>query len=150
MGLDMYLSAKRHLADYREDEKEIIEAIEKVDGLCNFGMRVNEISCEAMYWRKANAIHKWFVDNCQNGEDDCREVWVSVDQLKQLRDTCDEVIKDPSKAHTLLPPQSGFFFGSTEVDEYYLQDLVATREALDRIVDNEDNNRWDYYYQSSW
>ena len=150
MGLDMYLSAKRHLADYREDEKEIIEGIEKIDGLCNFGMRVNEISCEAMYWRKANAIHKWFVDNCQDGVDDCREVWVSVDQLKQLRDVCDEVIKDTSKADALLPPQSGFFFGSTEVDEYYLQDLVATREALDRIVDNEDNNRWDYYYQSSW
>lgn len=150
MGLDMYLSAKRHLADYREDEKEIIEAVEKIDGLCNFGMRVNEVSCEAMYWRKANAIHKWFVTNCQDGVDDCREVWVSIEQLKQLRDVCDEVIKDTSKADSLLPPQSGFFFGSTEVDEYYLQDLVATREALDRIVDNEDNNRWDYYYQSSW
>ena len=22
-------------------------------------------------WRKANAIHKWFVDNVQDGVDDC-------------------------------------------------------------------------------
>ena len=60
MGLDMYLS--RRLKDNTEHE--------------------------VMYWRKANAIHKWFVDNVQGGEDDCREYPVSNDQLIELRDTC--------------------------------------------------------------
>ena len=24
------------------------------------------------YWRKANAIHSWFVENCQDGVDECQ------------------------------------------------------------------------------
>lgn len=33
----------------------------------------NDYCCfkEIAYWRKANAIHRWFVDNVQNGTDDC-------------------------------------------------------------------------------
>lgn len=45
------------------------------------------------YWRKANAIHQWFVDHVQDGEDDCdyhREV--TKEDLERLRDTCIEVL----------------------------------------------------------
>jgi hypothetical protein len=45
------------------------------------------------YWRKANQIHNWFVENIQNGEDDCnyhREV--TKEDLEELMDICHEVI----------------------------------------------------------
>ncbi len=45
------------------------------------------------YWRKANAIHRWFVENVQDGEDDCdyhREV--TAEDLEELRDLCIEVV----------------------------------------------------------
>ena len=45
------------------------------------------------YWRKANAIHKWFVDNVQDGIDDCdyhNEVTKEI--LEDLLDTCEKVI----------------------------------------------------------
>lgn len=45
------------------------------------------------YWRNANAIHFWFVENVQDGEDDCdihREV--TKEDLEELRDLCIEVV----------------------------------------------------------
>ena len=51
-------------------------------------------SIEEIYWRKANAIHAWFVDNVQDGEDDCefhREV--TKEDLAELRDACANVLE---------------------------------------------------------
>ena len=47
-------------------------------------------------WRKANHIHKWFVDNVQDGEDDCGTYEVTREQLEDLLDICKRVI-DGSK-----------------------------------------------------
>lgn len=47
----------------------------------------------AIQWRKANAIHKWFVDNVQGGNDDCGMYEVSVDDLVKLHDACKEVLE---------------------------------------------------------
>lgn len=44
------------------------------------------------YWRKANQIHNWFVQNVQGGEDDCGIYEVSQAKLIELRDTCQKVI----------------------------------------------------------
>ena len=32
--------------------------------------RISHIIEEMIYWRKANAIHNWFVENCQEGVDE--------------------------------------------------------------------------------
>lgn len=45
------------------------------------------------YWRKANQIHGWFVDNVQDGEDDCGMYEVTEDQLIELRDVCIDVLE---------------------------------------------------------
>lgn len=45
------------------------------------------------YWRKANQIHKWFVDNVQNGEDDCGVYPVTFDQLTALLSLCQLVVE---------------------------------------------------------
>jgi hypothetical protein len=100
------------------------------------------------YWRKANAVHQWFVDNCQNGEDDCRDAYVSREKLEELLSVTKEVLADHSKADELLPTQSGFFFGSTEYDEYYFQDLELTQKILENALSMSDE--WDFGYQSSW
>lgn len=59
-----------------------------------------------MYWRKANHIHKWFVDNVQDGIDDERFALVPYEQLRVLRDVCQEV-KDASEL------VDGVVFGGT-------------------------------------
>jgi len=101
-----------------------------------------------MYWRKANHIHKWFVDNVQDGKDECHDAYVTHEQLQELLATCRQVQEDPSRAAELLPTQSGFFFGSTAYDEYYKEDVDATVDTLTSLL-AEDSDA-DFYYRSSW
>lgn len=109
--------------------------------------RVTAIVEQVGYWRKANAIHKWFVDNCQEGEDDCKRYYVERDTLKKLLELCQKVKKEKGKATELLPPTSGFFFGSTNVDEEYWDDIKSTIKILKEALEEKEG---DFYYRSSW
>jgi hypothetical protein len=107
-----------------------------------------EIGVTVAYWRKANAIHAWFVEHCQDGRDECQESYVDRDQLQELLDLCEKALID--KDADLLPPQSGFFFGSTEINEWYWDDLEHTAKVLSAILNDEKLERYSFYYQSSW
>lgn len=50
----------------------------------------------------------------------------------------------------LLPTSSGFFFGSTEYDEWYLRDIENTIEQLNTILDETDFTEDAILYTSSW
>ncbi len=145
MGLDMYLNAKRHLW---YSEGELAEKIGKEFPELG-GAKIKSITAEAIYWRKSNAIHKWFVDNVQDGTDDCGYYDVSREQLEQLLAVIEEVLADRDKAATLLPPKAGFFFGSKDVDEWYWQDLENTRDRLAKLLAQEMPEWW-FEYHSSW
>lgn len=149
MGLDMYLTAKRYVWNYKDEDKELQQELNKVmeKDIGDTEMRVSEVSVNAFYWRKANMIHKWFVDNCQDGEDDCREYWVEAKQLVRLKELCESVLLQ--KDVGLLPTEEGFFFGSTEYDEYYFKELQDTVDGLENVL-KLDPARWDFYYRASW
>lgn len=137
---------------------------------------------EVFYWRKANAIHYWFVKNVQNGNDDCGLYPVSKEKIQDLLSLCKKVVNEielipgkvivsysmnddnklvpdyedgfvvsnPSVAKDILPTKSGFFFGSTEYDEYYVHDLKETIKAFTRILKEFDFDHDTLYYHSSW
>ena len=150
MGLDMYLTAKRYLSKYNPEDAKLRELVSAID--FGFPGEVEQVTFEAMYWRKANAIHRWFVSKVQEGVDNCAEYNVDADDLTELRDICKQILVDPSKADQLLPPQSGFFFGSTEVDEWYLEQLKYTVDRLDVLLDlpQVKDRKINFYYSSSW
>jgi len=56
--------------------------------------RISYVAEHIAYWRKANAIHRWFVTNCQDGEDDCREAWVSDGQIRELVELCKRLVSE--------------------------------------------------------
>lgn len=162
MGLDMYLKKKTYVKNwshYSPEEKK--EVTVKVGGELHPKIkteRVSYITEDVGYWRKFNALHQWFVDNCQNGVDECQESYVASSKLKEL---LDEVLKPIKEAHEsgdmenatqlaedLLPTQSGFFFGGTEFDEYYFKDVYETIELIEKLL--EEDSDGDYYYQASW
>ena len=80
--------------------------------------------------------------------DDCQQVSVGREQLEELRDTCRKVLADPSLASDLLPTADGFFFGSTDYDEWYTRGLTYTADKIDKLLTMSDE--WYFYYQSSW
>jgi hypothetical protein len=49
---------------------------------------------EVGYWRKANAIHGWFVRELANGVDECQPIHVSRENLVVLRQLCLEALRD--------------------------------------------------------
>jgi hypothetical protein len=59
-----------------------------------------------------------------------------------------KVLADATVAQEVLPTVSGFFFGSTEYNEYYWQDIQETKEMLEKELAKE--SRGTYYYHSSW
>ena len=69
MGLDMYLTAKRFISSYKEEDIEFGKKIQEV--VDTKGYRPTYITLDVGYWRKANAIHDWFVKNIQDGKDNC-------------------------------------------------------------------------------
>ena len=132
-------------------------------------------------WRKANQIHNWFVENVQDGKDDCGSYEVTKEQLKTLFKLCmkvkfasklvkgkvkngytfkdgkevpimedGEYIEDPSTAMELLPSQSGFFFGSTEYDQWYMSDIDFTIKKILEVLRTTDFDKEIVFYSSSW
>jgi hypothetical protein len=182
MGLDMYLTKRVYVKNWdhmKPSEKHKI-TIEK--GGKDAGIpvdKISEIVLEMGYWRKANHIHKWFVDNVQDGQDDCREYYLTDDDLKQLLSICEEVLaasvlvdgkvcdgytyKDgkeemilvdgkvikDSNTASRLLPTTEGFFFGSTYYDEYYLDDV---KSTIKIIKNalSDGVNGDYYYKSSW
>ena len=142
MGLDMYLHKRTWLGRESRDQLSMNGLPDMVEP-----GKVCYVIEEAGYWRKANAIHRWIVENVQDGNDDCHTYEVSREQLQALLGQVEAVLAHPDMAVHLLPTQAGFFFGGTEYDEYYVEDLKETRRILtEALADTEA----DFEYCSSW
>jgi hypothetical protein len=152
MGLDMYLDARRFMWAFDDGTGKDAEMVRKIrEAVPELGdMRLQYVTAEAAYWRKANAVHDWFVKNVQDGKDDCGYYDVDREQLEELANICDQVLQDPEQASELLPTASGFFFGSTNYDEWYRRNVEYTRDRLRDILGREELNGWDFQYHSSW
>jgi len=147
MGLDMYLTQRIWIGgeyEQRQAKGSVdITLGEPPEHIKIPATKVSAILCRVGYWRKANQIHKWFVHNVQNGEDECREFYVSREQLAELKELCEQALT--TKDASLLPTQEGFFFGNTEIDEGYWQDIEDTIKIISDLPED-----GDFYYQSSW
>lgn len=154
MGLDMYLDARIEGTNYNDLElKQALEtvlqkhnpgahdAFTKTQNLGRIG-----IVFEVGYWRKANAIHNWFVQNVQEGNDNCQEFYVSRELLAKLKQECEKALE--TKDTSNLQPKEGFFFGGTGIDEWYWKNIQKTIAILSRCLDITGNV--DFYYRSSW
>ena len=141
MGLDMYLYNSKHTDINFEGD----------DDRC-------------LYWRKANQIHNWFVQNCQGGVDDCGRYAITVADLMKLKELCEKILTMTEKRKAMrytsfcarekeevdvlyltlegveyaiehLPSRSGFFYGSTEYDDWYVWELKNTVEQINDTLD---------------
>jgi len=155
MGLDMYLTKRTYLgANYEHNNvKGVIELTQGKDNTpVNIKInRISEINENVGYWRKANHIHAWFVEKVQDGEDECQDSYVSIDKLKELLSDCESVLDNKDKAADLMPTAIGFFFGGTDYDEYYFDQIQHTIDIIKPLLEElEADKTGDIYYRSSW
>lgn len=181
MGLDMYLYRKTYVGNqYRKPEGKVqIIVPDNEVGVFSIDKKffnpdkVVYIVEEAAYWRKANSIHNFFVEEVQDGVDNCKEHYVEMEVLRKLVRFCKEDIEiiesQPYTVETYtdffyseekeykkydidtellnLQPTQGFFFGSYDIDEFYVNDLKETIEMITPLLEDRTN---DYFYRSSW
>lgn len=104
------------------------------------------IKHEACYWRKFNALHKYFYDHFGNeGEDNCVNMHMDISDIKELLSLITKIksnikVKDGKiinpEVCEELPTEDGFLFGSTEYDEWYVSDLDLTIEQLTKVIND--------------
>lgn len=156
MGLDMTLSKKTYVKqwEHKGEDNFNVEVTKKGEPVQHIKReRISYVVEEVGYWRKANQIHNWFVNNVQNGEDNCGEYHVYEEQLEELLGLCKQVLTNNELAKELLPSQSGFFFGGTEYDEWYFKNLEETIEIIETLLSERNEDGYldgNIYYQSSW
>jgi hypothetical protein len=154
MGLDMFLTKDIYFYTWNDGAEEELAKLMGSDLLKKIGATAKEIKSirvEAGYWRKANQIHGWFVNNVQDGDDNCAEYYVSTEKLKDLYEAvCSafETKGKPDQEEILeelgLEPIDGFFFGSIALDEGYWQDLEDTKAILEPILKEAEERRKAY------
>jgi len=154
MGLDMYLSGKRYLSEYSGagdvDKIQAINELLDIESDDDYGTQ--EVSVRVAYWRKANAIHNWFVRECQGGVDECQSAYVSREKLLELHGICAKVLLNNNSAIAaeLLPTAGGFFFGETSYDEWYFSGIEYTAERLNKILNDPALAMMEFEYHASW
>jgi hypothetical protein len=121
MGLDMYVSANRYLSEWASNQTSARAAVKEALYFDN-GDQAIVVSATVLYWRKADAIHEWFVENIQEGEDNCLEYYVSREQLCELAALC-----------------------QTDLPLY-----ISTAAAIDELLKDPQYEGWNFSYQASW
>ena len=151
MGLDMYLILGRTSSENITNVKDV----EDLKSLFNKIVVTVKEDFTVGYWRKANAIFTLIENTCKpEGIEDCEHIYISVDQIKTMLDICKQVKENPDTAHEKLPTQSGFFFGSTEYDEYYFETIDYTIELFEKVLTfmskNDNDNYYDIIFYAWW
>ena len=173
MGLDMYLY-KCNEEDYlrRKDSEDALRWM-FVEAQCEkwerelpllFKPQMTEEQCAkhkcklAIFWRKANQIYGWLVDNV--GADLNGDVTlVGKEQIVSLRNTCEQVIRDgigpkgyirKRVCRRLLPTTEGPYFGDYIYDKDYMDEVRYTLAELNKLIDTTDFEKEVLLFASSW
>jgi len=97
------------------------------------GLDITLKTCKSdKYFRKVNFLIPFVESKIGCTVENCETVKLTKDNLVELVDRCKEVLADHSKAEKLLPTRDGFFFGGTDYDEWYFDDV---KEVQDKVSD---------------
>lgn len=184
MGLDMYLYKKHFVKNFEgtpNDKRFDVKVKKGRDIVQEINpKRISEIVEEIGYWRKANAIHNWFVQNVQGGTDDCKEYYVSFEKMIELYETVEKVLAGSKliagKVHNGTRYSNGsveeiYEDGKIVEDSTLAEELLPTTDGfffggteyneyyihdLKHTIDilkpeiEQGETNASYYYQSSW
>lgn len=173
MGLDMSIKARKTITKRTITDKELKEAnngvlpsfygkldfeqipeeLQDFKGFTDSHLVNVKIDFPIAYFRKFNALHNYFVENCDHpdGEDNCVDMLITPEIIDDLILRLTKIIVSDGNekvAERELPTADGFFWGDTSYDECYLKDC---RKALDlmlkmKTLAEENEEEYEFYY----
>lgn len=152
MDLDDVLMASGHLSTLEEEKNEVYEKVKPhIKHFEEFGTSWFSLLEEVAYWRKANQIHNWFVENINNGIDEpCFTQEVTKEKLNDLYNVCLQILTKKADPYDILPTRPGCFFGSTAYDDFYYYVTDQTKSTLENLLKNINFETHYLIYQCSW
>lgn len=97
------------------------------------------------YFRKVNFLIPFFEKRRHMEIENCEDLVIEKEDVKELIRRCKEVLTNHELAEKLLPARAGFFFGNTEYDNSYYEDVYDVLQTFktillefDDLKDNED------------
>ena len=88
---------------------------------------------EIGYFRKVNFLVKYF-ENLGFDVENQTPFKINKYDVKDLLNRCDQVLKNHDKAPELLPTMGLFFFGNTEYNEDYFNDVKEVKDYIKNIL----------------
>lgn len=98
-----------------------------------------------VYFRKVNFVYRYFANKLV---DEC--CFADKEDIEELISRCDKVLADHSLAEELLPTTSGCFFGSTNYDDWYFQDVEDCKQQMEKLLSKYDEDTDAIYFIMSW
>lgn len=91
-------------------------------------------STNIAYFRKINFLVDYFENYVEYEIENLRYVDIDEESVIELINRCQQVLEDHSLAKDLLPTKEGFYFGSTEYDEYYFEDVEEVLNTMTNTI----------------
>jgi len=177
----MYLEKKTYVKnwDYKGADNHKIKITKNGKKTGIDEKKVSHVIEEAGYWRKANHIHNWFVQNVQEGDDNCGLYYVSQENMEELLGLVNEVLENSKLVKGKVIRSWSFDKNGEKLPNYQegknIKDPSKAKELLPCqegfFFGNDEYDEWyynglvetkkileeamededaDYYYQSSW
>ena len=118
----------------------------------------NEDDIQVGYWRKFNALHAYILDITDSARDtNCAEINLDLYEVEEILDTLKRVknileseggfsVENIDRVGALMPPAAGFFWGSQDINEDYLNDINRSIDIFERARALLHDGQEIYYY----
>ena len=100
---------------------------------------------ESAYFRKVNFIYRYFSEKLV--DESCI---VTKAEIEDIIERCKKVLADHSLAKELLPTCDGFFFGSTDYDDWYFKDVEDCQKQMEKLLEDYDETTDVIWVDMSW
>lgn len=133
-------------AQTTEDLLKVVQEFYPTDKEDTWELKDSESDNRKYYFCKVNCLYGYALDSDLFEDDGCLATF-DHDNMVDILDRAKEILSQPTKeeqlekGEELLPTQSGFFFGSTDYNDYYLRDIEEVRDKFEVMV-----KEWDDAY----
>ena len=131
--------------EIREMRSELAKADKRYDDA------YKSLYSEVAYFRKVNFLLPYF-----GYEENCSEITIDKCEVEELVNDCKRVLaaKDTDEAENvadeLLPTEEGYFFGSTDYDEWYFKDVQEVMDKFTEILNEFDFDKNELIMDCWW